>query len=103
MNYRVELSPRAKDDIRDYVRYVLDESQDMATATRLYDRINRAINSLDKFPRRCSRAPEDELTDYEVRMLIVGPYLVLFNVNDDDRLVKIVAARHGRQLPLTDL
>ena len=103
MRYRVEFSPRAEQDVDDYITHIADESKDLDVAARVLRRIMRATNGLNTFPRRCAKAPEDELTDYEVRMLIVGSLLLLYNVNDDTRLVKIVAAPHGRQLPLTDL
>ena len=103
MIYRVEFAPRADDDVDNYVGYIEGQSKDPVVAERVFNRLMNAAASLDVFPRRCPIAPEDEITDYEVRALIVGSFLLLFNVDDDARLVKIVAARHGRQLPLTDL
>jgi len=49
-------------------------------------------------PRRCPLAPENEFSDYELRMLIVDHCLFIFNIDDAHRTVRVVKFRHSAQL-----
>lgn len=43
-----------------------------AYATRWYETLHEAIESLQDHPLRCARSREDRLFDFEVRELIIG-------------------------------
>jgi len=97
MIYDVDVDDGAKASIDDYISYLAVEQQAPQAAQVMLDRIWSAIDSVGHWPRRCSRAPEDKLRDYEIRMILVDPCIVLFTINDDTKLVTIIAFRHGRQ------
>jgi hypothetical protein len=54
---------------------------------------------LERFPRRAARAQEDELVAYEVRQIVVGTYVLLFTIDDDQRKIRVLGLRHGHRLP----
>lgn len=103
MIYKVKTSPEAKQKIKGYIRYIADERQAPETAVRVFRRILATVKSLSRLPHRCSLAPENKMASEEIRVLIVDSFLLLYTINDDLRVVTVVSARHGRQMPLTDL
>lgn len=103
MIYAVTIVDGAKAAIDNYVLYLAVEKQVPQAAAKMLERIGYAINSLERWPRRCSKAPENEFRDYEIRMILVDPCVVLFTINDETKVVTIIAFRHGRQRAIEDL
>ena len=100
MTYRIRITDLAKNQIDDFITYVEQVRQEPINAGRLLEAIYDGIDSLRSMPRRCAEAPESQLVDPTVRMLIVKRTLiVLFTINEADRTVVIQGFRHGRQLP----
>lgn len=99
MNYRVEVTPDALDAIRQHVRHIAVELRAPLNAERWLQRVWDAVDSLERFPRRCSLAPDNEQVTYEVRMQTVGDYLLLFTVDDETKTVWVLGFRHGSRLP----
>lgn len=103
MIYDVAVADQAAVAIDEYVGYLAVDQQAPQAAETMLGRISHAIDSLAHWPRRCSLAPEDEFRDYEIRMRIVDPCILLFTVDDDNRNVTIIGFRHGRQRPIESL
>jgi len=97
MIYSVMIDPKAE------ASYIAIDQQSPLNAQRLGVRIYDGVNTLATFPHRCSLAPENEFSVHEVRVLNVSDCLLLYVVNDETRVVRVVAFRHGRQLPITDV
>jgi plasmid stabilization system protein ParE len=99
MNYRVELSQFACDAIYEYVRFIAIERQSPLSAERWLQKIWQAVDSLETLPHRCPLAPENEHRQYEIRMRVVGDYLLLYTVDEAAKTVQIIGFRHGHRLP----
>lgn len=99
MNYRVDVSRLARDAIRENVRFIAIERQAPLNAERWLQRVWDAIDSLEYFPYRCPLAPENEHRPYEIRMRLIGDYLLLFSVDEPAKVVHIIGFRHGARLP----
>jgi plasmid stabilization system protein ParE len=99
MKYRVELSQFARDAIHEYVRFIAIERQSPLNAERWLQKVWEAIDSLESLPYRCPLAPENEHREYEIRMRIVGDYLLLYTIDEPNKTVHILGFRHGRRLP----
>lgn len=102
MSYRVLITPTARAQMLDQARWIAVECQDPEGATRWLEGIFDAAETLAEMPYRCSPAPENQYRDYEIRRLLVGNYLVLFTVAEEDQTVWVIGVRHGRRLPRPD-
>ena len=102
MTVEVIWSPQARRDLLDI--YVIIGLDNPAAAERLYTAIETKANALRHFPRLGRRRPEIRPT---VRMLVEGPYLILFETHPDTDegqvdQVEIVRVVDGRR-DLTNL
>lgn len=97
MEYVVELSRRAERDLGELFEY-LDASNSTA-ARRWLDGLEKAIGSLEHFPRRCRRAPEARLLGGSIRQLLYGRkanvYRILFVIDEAEHRVQVLTIRHG--------
>lgn len=96
MIYRVVLTDEAWAKIRDQAHYIADEAGPPLNAGRWLSRILEAVDTLEHWPRRCPEAIESVYFPFEVRALSVDGFLLLFTVDDDECVVRVVNARHGR-------
>lgn len=99
MSYTVILTPEAEAKIRTQAAYIAEEEQQPLTAARWLQKVLKASDTLSEFPHRCPFARENDFRPYEIRMLVVGSFLLIFTVVEETKTVWIVNARHGRQLP----
>lgn len=99
MSYRVEVTDQAYVAIRQYTRYIAVECESPLNAARWLEKVWDAVDSLERWPRRCPLAPEDQFRPYEIRMRIVGDHLLLFTVDNDAKAVWVIGFRHGHRLP----
>jgi len=102
VNYRVIITDQALARIDEQTRYIAVEGQAPLNAARWLSRVLAAAETLETMPRSCPKAPEDGHHSFEVRALNIDGFLLLFTVNDDDRTVRVLNARHARQLPRPD-
>ena len=102
MKYRLIISDETIDQLRQFLDYIEFEQQAPIAASRWAKKVLVKLRSLKKFPHRCPFAPENEDRDYEIRMMIVDRCLFLYNVNEQDRVVRILTFRHGSQQPDPD-
>src|SRR6266700_1471141 len=102
MKYKVMLEPRAGADIEEAYLWIATRAPD--SAIKWFNGIYAAIETLETFPERCPRAPENEFFDEEIRELFyrkrVGRYRILFTIAG--QTVHILHVRHGRQRRLGD-
>jgi plasmid stabilization system protein ParE len=107
MAFRVEVSPRAFEDldaIADYIR----EHGSFERAEKWFDEMMTALTSLREMPHRCSVAEESADLGREVRVLLQGKrnhmYKVFFSIREESSgcgTVQIFHVRHWAQRRLT--
>ncbi len=100
MIYRVDLTDEAFAKIRAQARYIAEEGGSPQNARDWLRRVFDAVDSLEHRPLRCPLAPENEFFAFEIRMMDIDGYLLLFTIDDDAGVVRVLNARHGRQLPI---
>ena len=103
MAFRVELSPRAFDDL-DSIAAHIRERDAFESAQEWFNGILKAIESLSDLPQRCPIAEESRELGREVRVLLHGrknrAYKVFFAVQQKGRIVQVFHVRHwARQTP----
>ena len=93
IRYRILLAPRALTDV-DGIYYHI--ARDAPRAAELWvERVLDAVEGLSTFPSRCARAPEAAVLRVGLRQQWVGDYRVLFVVDEERRLAKVLHIRHG--------
>ncbi|MGD9858308.1 MAG: type II toxin-antitoxin system RelE/ParE family toxin [Planctomycetaceae bacterium] len=100
MKFRVGLTPRAEQELREIAAWYRERSGSQEIADRWVDGILARLNRLELDPQRHALAREADLFDYDVRELLFGSgrrktHRILFRVIDD--LVEIMAIRHFAQ------
>jgi plasmid stabilization system protein ParE len=95
VKYAVIVQPPARLDIESAYLYIRDRAP-LATE-RWLEGIEKAILSLDQFPRRCPLAPESKEFPEEIRQMLygrrTGKYRVLFVIRGQE--VRVLHVRHG--------
>ncbi len=96
MTYRVEMTDRANRDLR--LLFLAIRADESEAAARWLDGLERAIETLGEFPKRCALAPESR-RGQAIRDLLYGRkphvYRILFRLNAKDRVVSVIHIRHG--------
>ncbi|HSU69608.1 MAG TPA: type II toxin-antitoxin system RelE/ParE family toxin [Tepidisphaeraceae bacterium] len=92
-SYRVFYSPRAASELQKIFDYITEHSP--ANAPGFLRQIIDSIDSLEQFPHR---HPVDDLIKSkrgQVRVLVVSPYLILYQIEETQRAVQLISVRHG--------
>ena len=95
-HYNVNFTPQALadlDQIYTYISYALLEPQ---TASRLLNRIENAVLSLEQMPYRCPERSRGIYAYQGYRQLLVEGYTVIFRVDENEKKVLIVTVRYSR-------
>ncbi len=97
MGYDVKLSRRAERDLHELFEYL--DAGNSNVARRWFNGLEKAIYSLERFPRRCPRAPEARKSGRPLRHLLYKSkhdvYRVLYEIRDLTKTVIILAVQHG--------
>jgi plasmid stabilization system protein ParE len=98
MVFRVEVMPRALQDLDEAASYLCREDSPQQAGQWL-DQILIALRSLERFPMRCAVATEAASLDREVRMYLhvwhKQPYRIYYAVDLESKLVQVLHVRHG--------
>ena len=101
MDFRVELSDRAKRDISAIYDWLRSQQAGDA-GERWFVGLRTAVASLAQLPSRCPVAPESRDSPGEVRQLLYGRrphvYRILFAI--DVNVVRVLHIRHARRRPV---
>ena len=105
MTYRVELTDRAARDLSHL--YKEKQANESEAAARWFNSLEKAVSTLENFPRRCPAAPERKKTVRPLRHLLYGKkphvYRVIFEIDEPHKMVKVLTIRHGaREESTTD-
>jgi plasmid stabilization system protein ParE len=94
-HYRVILSPQALGALERIFEYISRDS--VENAARMVDEIYTECESLDRFPHRYPVDRRGKSLPFEVRLMPVPPYRVLYRIMEEQSAVRILTIRHGRQ------
>lgn len=100
MSYVVEMTDKAKMDLRGIYEYIAFVLQSKLNADRQLDRIEREILSLSEMPERYKVLNLDFEADKAVRMVSVDRYCVIYHVAKECGVVQILRILYGgRDIP----
>ena len=95
MSYVVEMTDKAKMDLRGIYEYIAFALQSKINADRQLDRIEREILSLSEMPERYKVLDLDFEADKAVRMVSVDRYCVIYHVEKERGAVQILRILYG--------
>jgi toxin ParE1/3/4 len=95
MAYLVELTRRVERDLT----YLFERiSASDSAAASWFNGLEKAIYTLERFPRRCPMAPEGESAKRPLRHLLYGSrrdaYRVIFEIDERRKRVRVLTIRH---------
>jgi len=93
--YRVILSGEALENLEQIFDYISKDS--VANAAKVVDRLIREAESLEIFPHRYAVDQRGRKLPFEVRLMPVPPYRVIYRIIESPRAVRVLTIRHGRQ------
>lgn len=91
MGYQVALSPTARHDLQDIVRYISVDAPERAVAFGQF--LLTQAKRLGSFPQMGRMVPE--IGEPKIREIVVRSYRVIYRIDDSDCRVEIVRFWHG--------
>ncbi len=92
--YRVEITATAEADIAEIWEYIAQDRPE--TAIGFIRHLEEQIETLEQFPERCPRIPENTVLGSAYRHLLFGNYRSIFKISGDR--VIILRVLHGSRL-----
>lgn len=96
--YEVVVQPGAEIEIENAYQFIARDSPERAERWR--ERLLAKVVSLERWPRRCPVAPENDAFDEEIQHLLCGSYRLVFTVLEPKREVHVLHVRHVRRRAL---
>ena len=97
MAFRVEIAPRAFEDLNQIAEYI-KERGGFEQAQKWFNGAMDAITSLQEMPTKCPVAEESEDLGQEVRLLLNGRrnrrYKIYYSIHGGTRTIRVFHVRH---------
>ena len=91
--YKINYSTKAKNSLREIVLYIVNESASLEIANNVVSKIKQRINNrLDTYP--FSGQVETIINGVEYRKIVVGRYIIIYKILEDDDIVLITNIIH---------
>jgi len=97
MKYKSDITKPAELDIAEAVRYIAIELRNLTAANNLLDDIEKAVESLNKMPKRYPLVKDEFLASLGFRFMPVNNYLVFYIVRDEKKTVTVERVLHSRR------
>ena len=95
--YKIEITARAKQDLREIHAYIAGNLKEPKTAERLLDKIESEILTLNDMPLRHAVERDEHVRLRNLRKLIVDNYLVFYTVGKKTETVFIIRVLYARR------
>lgn len=96
--YEVVVTPEAEAAIISAFDYIDDRAP--LNAERWLRKLYSSIASLENFPHRCALARECQFLDEELRQLVFKSHRIVFRIEEEQGIVRIIYFVHGHQLAI---
>ncbi len=93
--YKVKLMGRALRDIDSIYKYIAEILLEPGTASKLVERIEQEILSLEHFPNRCPIRKTGVYANKGYRQLFIKNFTVIFRVNEIEKTVIVITVRYS--------
>ncbi len=96
-NYRVKLTPKAREDLDKIYSYITGELYAPEAANSLLEKIEAGIMRLSDFPFACSHVEDEFLRGKGYRKLIIDNYIAFYIVTEEEKQVVVMRVLYGRR------
>lgn len=94
-SFRIVVSPKASAEVVAIHTFIAQDSpQNAVGVTRT---LFAAFDSLGQLPYRYRIFKTSKKTGRQIRVMPVPPFLIYYQVIDDERVVRVITVRHGAQ------
>ena len=96
MNYTVELSNTAEQDINESVRYVTLQLKNPIAGRHLLGNTIDCVDSLESFPARCPVIDDPILVIHQIHFVPVQNYLLFYQIHEPSHTVMVLRFLYGK-------
>ena len=93
--YKIELSIKAKEDIKSIVLYIKNNLNEPSIANKYAKTIKEEIKTLEYSPKKFAIIDDDLIKDLEIRKLNIKNYLAFYRVNEKEKVVNVERILYG--------
>ena len=93
--YRIELSIKAKNDIKSIVLYIKNNLNEPSIANKYAKMIKEEIKTLEYSPKKFTIIDGDTIKDLKIRKLNIRNYLAFYRVNEEEKVVNVERILYG--------
>lgn len=97
MKYQVFLTEHASKDMQDIFDYIAISLESEQSAINQLDRLIKAIESLDEMPQRHHKYCKEPWSSRNLRIMLVGNYLVFYIPDTEDKIVTVIRIMYKRR------
>lgn len=93
--YKIQLSIKAKNDIKNIVRYIKDVLLEPSIAEKYAKLIEKELKSLEHCPQKFAVIDKEIIGVDNIRKLIIKNYIAFYRINESDRIVNVERVLYG--------
>ena len=93
--YKIELSIKAKEDIKSIVLYIKNNLNEPSIANKYAKTIKEEIKTLEYSPKKFAIIDEDSIKDLNIRKINIKNYLAFYRVNEKEKVVNVERILYG--------
>ena len=97
MEYKVESTPSADQDLESIVSYIAEDLDNLAAATRFLDEVDACYAHLETMPLMYELCRDARLRALGYRKAIINHYVMIYRVEEDIKTVHIMRFFYGRR------
>lgn len=97
MGYKLKISELAHDDIYEIVAYISGVLQNKTAAIRFLDELEDVYENLSKNPFMYEQSRIPRLARSGYRRIVVMNYILMYLVNEEDKIVNIARLFYGKR------
>lgn len=87
--YKIELSIKAKDDLKSIVLYIKNELNEPNIARKYVNTIKKEIETLEYMPQKFAIIDDDIIKDLNIRKLTIKNHIAFYRVNEEKKIVNV--------------
>ena len=93
--YEIELSGKAKEDLKKIVIYIKKNLNEPTIARKYAQLINKRIRTLKYIPQRYMIIEDNEIKHLKIRRLLIKNYIAFYRIDESKRIVRIERILYG--------
>ena len=93
--YKINLSIKAKDDLKSIVLYIKNNLNEPAIANKYAKIIREEIQTLEYSPQKFAIIDDSSIKNLNIRKLIIKNYIAFYRVNEENKVVNVERILYG--------